>query len=215
MPEKIGRQTVYLKNSPCVISSAGVVGRREGDGPLGSEFDRVFEDGRMNEDSWEKAESDLHRCAVETAISKAGLSAADIDLILAGDLLGQSMGTTFGIRELNIPFLGLYGACSTMALSLATAALFVDSGAVNVAVASTSSHFCSAEKQFRMPLEYGGQRTPTAQWTVTGAGATVITQNDCGARIEKVIIGRIQDYSIKDPNNMGAAMAPVDVKLTP
>lgn len=208
LPEKIGRQTVYLKNSPCVISSAGVVGRREGDGPLGSEFDRVFEDGRMNEDSWEKAESDLHRCAVETAISKAGLSAADIDLILAGDLLGQSMGTTFGIRELNIPFLGLYGACSTMALSLATAALFVDSGAVNVAVASTSSHFCSAEKQFRLPLEYGGQRPPQAQWTATASGAAVIGKEKGNVTVSSLTYGKICDLGITDANNMGAAMAP-------
>jgi len=215
LPLKIGRQTVCLKNSPCVISSAGVVGKREGDGPLGSEFDKVFEDGRMNEDSWEKAESDLHRCAVETAISKSGLLASDIDLILAGDLLGQSMGTTFGIRGLNIPFLGLYGACSTMALSLATAALFVDSGAVNTAVASTSSHFCSAEKQFRLPLEYGGQRPPQAQWTATAAGAAVIGKASGCVRVSSLTYGKICDLGITDANNMGAAMAPVDVKIEP
>ena len=145
LPQKIGRQTVKLTSLPCIISSAGVVGKKEGDGPLGSEFDRVFEDGRMNEDSWEKAESALQKCAVETALAKAGKSSENIDVILAGDLLGQSMGTTFGVRGLSIPFVGLYGACSTMALSLATASLFVDSGAVNTAVAATSSHFCSAE----------------------------------------------------------------------
>lgn len=139
----------------------------------------------------------------------------NINVIFAGDLLNQCTGTTFGIRELGIPFYGVYGACSTMALSLASAALWVDGGLADTAVASTSSHFCSAEKQFRMPLEYGGQRPPSSQWTVTGAGAAVVSRAAKKTKIEKVIIGRIQDYGIKDANNMGAAMAPVDVKLTP
>lgn len=208
VPKKIGRQTVLLESLPCVLASAGVAGKREGDGPLGSEFDRVFEDGRMNEDSWEKAESDLQKCAVETAIEKAGLTASDVDLILAGDLLGQSMGTTFGIRGMNIPFLGLYGACSTMALSLATAALLVDSGAVNTAVAATSSHFCSAEKQFRLPLEYGGQRPPQAQWTATAAGAAVLGRRGGKVKVSCLTYGKINDLGITDANNMGAAMAP-------
>ncbi|MBQ5824127.1 MAG: stage V sporulation protein AD [Clostridia bacterium] len=208
LPEKIGRQTVLLKNSPCVLASAGVAGKREGNGPLGAEFDRVFEDARMNEDSWEKAESDLQKCAVETAIQKAGLSVNDIDLILAGDLLGQSMGTTFGVRGLDIPFLGLYGACSTMALSLATAALFTDCGAVNKAVAATSSHFCSAEKQFRLPLEYGGQRPPQAQWTATAAGAAVLGRGEGAVKVGCLTYGKICDMGITDANNMGAAMAP-------
>ena len=208
LPQKIGRQTVKLTSLPCIISSAGVVGKKEGDGPLGSEFDRVFEDGRMNEDSWEKAESALQKCAVETALAKAGKSSEDIDVILAGDLLGQSMGTTFGVRGLSIPFVGLYGACSTMALSLATASLFVDSGAVNTAVAATSSHFCSAEKQFRLPLEYGGQRPPQAQWTATAAGAAVIVREGGKVTAECVTFGKICDLGITDANNMGAAMAP-------
>ena len=208
LPEKIGRQTVVLNSLPCIVSSAGVVGKKEGDGPLGDEFDVVFEDGRMNEDSWEKAESALQKCAVETALSKAGKLPQDIDIILAGDLLGQSMGTTFGIRDLSIPFLGLYGACSTMALSLATAALFVDSGAVNTAVAATSSHFCSAEKQFRLPLEYGGQRPAQAQWTATASGAAVIGKGRGKVRVESLTYGKICDLGITDANNMGAAMAP-------
>ena len=208
LPENIGRQTVKLTSSPCIISSAGVVGKKEGDGPLGMEFDRVFEDGRMNEDSWEKAESALQKCAVETALKKAGKTPADIDIVLAGDLLGQSMGTTFGIRDLNIPFVGLYGACSTMALSMATASLLIDSGAVNTAVAATSSHFCSAEKQFRLPLEYGGQRPPQAQWTATAAGAAVIGKGGGKVTAECVTYGKICDLGITDANNMGAAMAP-------
>ena len=149
MPEKIGRQTVKLKESPVIIASAGVVGKKEGDGPLKNEFDLIFEDGRMGEDSWEKAESALQRAAIEKAIEKSGKAKEDIDMLFAGDLLGQSIGSTFGVRGLGIPFAGLFGACSTMALSLAMAGVFVDSNAAKTAVAATSSHFCSAERQFR------------------------------------------------------------------
>ncbi len=208
MPVRQGRYTLLLPSMPGISGYAAVAGKKESEGPLGNAFDYVYEDGMAGEKSWEKAESVLHRDAVTRALSKAGVSLEDADVIFAGDLLNQCTGTTFGIRELGIPFAGVYGACSTMALSMAMGAVWVDGKMCNTAVASTSSHFCSAEKQFRMPLEYGGQRTPTAQWTVTGAGAAVITQKDCGAKIEKVIIGRIQDYGIKDPNNMGAAMAP-------
>lgn len=208
MPVRQGRYTLLLPSMPGISGYAAVVGKKEGEGPLSSAFDYVYEDGMAGEKSWEKAESLLHRDAVTRSLSKAGISPEDADVIFAGDLLNQCTGTTFGIREMGIPFAGVYGACSTMALSMAMASVWVDSKVCSTAVASTSSHFCSAEKQFRMPLEYGGQRTPTAQWTVTGAGAAVITQKDCGAKIEKVIIGRIQDYGIKDPNNMGAAMAP-------
>lgn len=203
-----GRQTVKMLDSPRIIASAGVVGKKEGEGPLGKEFDAVFPDGRMNENSWEKAESALQKAAVETAIKKSGRKNADIDLLFAGDLLSQSIGTTFGIRELGIPFFGLYGACSTMALSLAAAAVFVDCGAAKTAVAATSSHFCSAEKQFRLPLEYGGQRPPQAQWTATAAGAAVVEKAEKGISIERVTFGKICDLGVTDANNMGAAMAP-------
>lgn len=215
MPLKQGKYTVCLPTAPGIAGYASVVGKKEGEGPLKDKFDRVYEDGSMGEKSWEKAESIIHGDAVSRAIEKAEFAAGDIDVIFAGDLLNQCIGTTFGIRELGIPFAGMYGACSTMALSMAAAAVCVDSRIVQKAVASTSSHFCSAEKQFRMPLEYGGQRTPTAQWTATAAGAVVISDTNAKVCVEKVIIGRIQDYGIKDPNNMGAAMAPVDVKLTP
>ncbi len=215
MSVRQGKYTLSLVSEPGIIGYASVVGKKEGEGPLKNKFDRVFEDGTVGEKSWEKAESIIHGEAVTRAISKSGLSAGDVGIIFAGDLLNQCIGTTFGIKELGIPFAGMYGACSTMALSMAAASLFVDSKIVNRAVASTSSHFCSAEKQFRMPLEYGGQRTPTSQWTATASGAVVISDEEAKVRIEKVIIGRIQDYGIKDPNNMGAAMAPVDVKLTP
>lgn len=215
MPEKQGRYTLNLPGRPGISGYAAVVGKKEGEGPLGKEFDYIYEDAMAGEKSWEKAESVIHRDAVSRAIAKAGISPQNADIIFAGDLLNQCMGTTFGIRELGIPFAGLYGACSTMALSLAAAALCVDCSAVKTAVASTSSHFCSAEKQFRMPLEYGGQRPPTSQWTATAAGAAVVCNKKCPVRIDKIIIGRIQDYGIKDPNNMGAAMAPVNVKITP
>lgn len=215
MPVRQGRYTLMLPSAPGIAGYAAVVGKKEGEGPLAEEFDYIYEDGTAGEKSWEKAESVIHRDAVTRAISKAGISAADADVIFAGDLLNQCTGTTFGIREMGIPFMGVYGACSTMALSMAAAAASVDSLLASTAIASTSSHFCSAEKQFRMPLEYGGQRTPTAQWTATAAGAAVISKKESKARIEKIIIGRIKDYGIKDANNMGAAMAPVDVKLTP
>ena len=142
------------------------------------------------------------------ALSKAQKSPADVDVIFAGDLLNQCIGTCFGIRELDMPLAGLYGACSTMALSLLMASVFIDTGTAGLAVASTSSHFCSAEKQFRLPLEYGGQRPPSAQWTATAAGAAVLASSGEGPRVESVIIGKMQDLGIKDANNMGAAMAP-------
>lgn len=208
MPVRQGKYTLMLPSLPGIAGYAAVVGKKEGEGPLAEEFDYIYDDGTAGEDSWEKAESVIHRDAVTRAISKAGISSGDADVIFAGDLLNQCTGTTFGIREMGIPFMGVYGACSTMALSMAAAAACVDSLLARTAIASTSSHFCSAEKQFRMPLEYGGQRTPTAQWTATAAGAAVITKKETKARIEKIIIGRIQDYGIKDANNMGAAMAP-------
>ena len=215
MPVRLGRYTLLLPSEPGILGYAAVAGKKEGEGPLGELFDYIYEESTAGEKSWEKAESVIHRDAITRAISKAGISPQDADVIFAGDLLNQCTSSTFGIREMGIPFVGVYGACSTMALSLAMASIWVDSKVCDFAVASTSSHFCSAEKQFRMPLEYGGQRTPTSQWTATAAGAAVVSKNKSKAKIEKVIIGRIQDYGIKDPNNMGAAMAPDDVKLTP
>ena len=208
MNKKTGRQTIILENRPRIIASAGVVGKKECEGPLREEFDRIFTDGRMNEDSWEKAESALQKAAIETVIEKSGRKNEDIDLLFAGDLLGQCIGTTFGIRDFGIPFAGLYGACSTMALSLAMAGVFVNSGAAQTAIAATSSHFCSAEKQFRLPLEYGGQRPPQAQWTATAAGAAVVENAVRGIAIEAVTFGKICDMGVTDANNMGAAMAP-------
>lgn len=210
MAERQGKYTLNLTSKPSVHGHAAVVGKTEGEGPLAKEFDYAYSDDTIDGcPSWEKAESTLQYEAITRAIAKAELSPKDINLIMAGDLLDQCIGTSFGIRELEIPFLGLYGACSTMALSMALASVLVDSGAVKYAVASTSSHFASAERQFRLPLEYGGQRPPSAQRTATASGAAVISANkkNCPC-VESVIFGKIVDLGIKDANNMGAAMAP-------
>lgn len=214
MPKRIGTRTVLLENKPTVIGHAAVVGQTEGEGPLGKEFDRVHQDDTVGKASFEQAESAMQREAIVCALEKAGKTPADADFILSGDLLAQCIGSAFGVRDLGIPFLGLYGACSTMALSLGLASVLVDSGAANLAVAATSSHFASAERQFRQPLEYGGQRPPTAQRTATAAGATVLsdtapqTSAKPTAHIAAVTFGKIVDLGIKDANNMGAAMAP-------
>jgi len=215
MAQKIGKRTLELSNKPHIISYGTVVGKKEHEGPLSKEFDYYTQDSFFNEKSFEKAESKLQRTAVQIALDKVGLKAEEIDKIFAGDLLNQCIGSSFGLRELGIPFIGLYGACSTMALSTGLASIFVDCGAVERAVAVTSSHFCSAERQYRYPLNYGCQRTPNAQWTVTGSGALILSAGGKGPYIDKVTFGEIEDYGITDTNNMGAAMAPDDVKIRP
>lgn len=201
-------RVIKFKNPPTITCVASIVGKEEGKGPLAHEFDEIFEDATFGEDSWEKAESTLQKKTIEKLIEKSGRKNDEIDLLFAGDLLNQCTGSSFGIRDLSIPFAGMYGACSTMALTLATASVFVASGATSVAVAATSSHFCSSEKQFRFPLEYGGQRTPTAQRTCTAAGASMVEKSGGRVMIDSVIFGKIQDLGITDANNMGAAMAP-------
>lgn len=208
MAKRIGSRTVQLAHPVHCIASAAVGGKKEGEGPLHAYFDRIFPDTTMQEPSWEKAESQLQTEAVQCALKKAALPAEQVDLILAGDLLNQCIGSAFGLRSLNIPFLGQYGACSTMAQTLAVGAMLIDGGCASHAVAVTSSHFCSAERQFRFPLEYGSIRPPTAQWTVTAAGAAVLAASGNGPWIDRVTVGRIVDLGIADANNMGAAMAP-------
>ena len=215
MATRIGRSTVSLPTHPRILASAAVVGKKEGEGPLGQEFDAVFEDVSMGEASWEKAESRLQKEAFDRALEKAELTPADLQLLLAGDLLDQCTASAFGLRDSGVPLLGQYGACSTMAQTIAVAAMLTDSGVSKRAAAVTSSHFCSAERQFRYPLAYGGQRTPTAQWTATAAGCAVVGEADSGVAVEDVCIGRIVDLGITDANNMGAAMAPADGILTP
>jgi stage V sporulation protein AD len=212
MPAKIGKYTIELQTNPAVVGYAAVVGKKEGEGPYGKYYDQCHNDTTLGESSWERAESRLQNEAVHLALHKAGLQNTDIDCIFAGDLLNQCISSTFGLRSLDIPFLGQYGACSTMAQTLGIASLFVESGAALRAAAVTSSHFCSAERQFRYPLEYGGQRTPTAQWTATAAGSVILGARSqyLSAKIgmQAVTFGRIADFGVKDVNNMGAAMAP-------
>lgn len=205
--KRIGKYTIMLQNQPKIIASAAIVGKKEAEGPLSEDFDQTFSDSKLGEDSWEKAETSFLKKVVELAIKKANKEPQDVDMILAGDLMNQCTTSSFGLRELNIPFLGQYGACSTMAQTLMMAAIMVDSGAASTAAAATASHFCSAERQFRLPLEYGGQRTPTAQWTVSGAGCAVVG-DEGSIKIVDVMPGKIVDLGIKDAANMGAAMAP-------
>lgn len=206
---RIGKYTVRT-DGVFVSSAAAAVGKTEHDGPMGEYFDFSYPDDGIGQTSWEQAESELHRKAVETAIKKANLMPDEINIHFGGDLLNQCCATTFGVKDFNIPIAGLFGACSTMALALALSAVLVSSGYVDNALASASSHFCSAEKQFRFPLEYGGQRPPTAQRTATAAGAGIISNSDNGSsvKIQSAIFGRICDPDITDANNMGAAMAP-------
>ncbi len=207
MAKRIGEATIELSGKAGISQSVGIAGSKELAGPLGQYFDIAFKDDKLGQETWEKAESTLQTTAVKTLLKKAELMEGDIDVIFAGDLLNQCISSTFGLRELGIPLYGQYGACSTMAQTIAVASVFVESGAANRAAAVTSSHFCSAERQFRLPIEYGGQRTPTAQWTVTGAGAALI-ETDSQIKVKHLTTGRIVDLSVKDATNMGAAMAP-------
>ena len=208
MAQRLKMGTILLSRRISIKTASAAVGHKEGEGPLAEYFDRVYKDDLLGQSSWEKAESRLQTEASNIALEKAGMTTENIDVILAGDLLNQCISSTFGLRSLGIPYLGQYGACSTMAQGIAVSALLIESGGVNTAMAVTSSHFCSAERQFRLPIEYGGQRTLTAQWTVTGAGAAIIGEGEGNGRICSVTIGKITDYKIKDANNMGAAMAP-------
>ena len=206
--KKLGRQTVALQDPPSVIGSAAVVGKKEGEGPLAATFDHISQDDSFGERSWEKAESAMQKLALAAALSKAGLSVSGLDYLLAGDLLNQCIGSGFAVRGQDVPFLGLYGACSTMAESLSLASMLLDGGYGTKIAAMTSSHFGSAEWQYRSPREYGGQRTPTAQWTVTGSGCVILADQGPGPYITHVTTGKVVDKGIKDAANMGAAMAP-------
>ena len=206
--KKLGSQTFALACPPSIAGWGSVVGKKEGDGPLGSQFDMVSQDSYFGETTWEKAESSMQRLALSHALEKAEQPAGALDALFGGDLNNQCIATSYAARSLNVPFFGLYGACSTMAESLALAALLLDGGFGTQTAAIASSHFCTAERQYRTPLEYGGQRTPTAQWTATASGAVILGQNGPGPYVTHVTAGKIVDRGIKDANNMGAAMAP-------
>ena len=206
--KRAGRQTVQLSHPPSVVSFANIGGRMEGQGPLSDYFDELSPDAFFGKKTWEQGESAMQERVLRRALEKGGLTAGELDYVLAGDLLNQCIGTSFGLRSFHIPFYGLYGACSTMGESLSLAALLIDGGFARLAAAMTSSHYCTAERQYRMPVPYGSQRTPTAQWTVTGAGCVILSREGPGPYITHVTTGKIVDKGIQDANNMGAAMAP-------
>ncbi|MCL1789339.1 MAG: stage V sporulation protein AD [Oscillospiraceae bacterium] len=207
--------TVEMYNSPTVKAFAAAVGKKEGEGPLSKHFDYIGEDitfgtGTHGKDSWEKAETMLQQKALSLALRKGSLGEDDISMIFAGDLLNQCIASGYAARDYDIPFIGLYGACSTMAESLALAAIFIENGLGENAAALTSSHYCTAERQFRFPVNYGSHRTPTSQWTATASGCAVVSPrmpDSPPPYIYAVTFGKVKDYGIKDTNNMGAAMA--------
>ena len=214
--EKIGKQTIKFQNPITILETASIVGPKESQGPMAKYFDHCLDDEFWGEKTWEKAESKIIKETVNTVISKSNIPATDIDFCFAGDLLNQCISSSFGLRELNIPFFGVFGACSTFAESMCLGSVFVSSGSAKNVLCATSSHFCSAEKQFRFPLELGNQRPPSSQWTVTGSGAAILSADGNGPYITHITPGKIVDMGITDANNMGAAMAPafVDTLIT-
>ena len=205
---KQGRQSFLLDNPPVITSWASIAGKKEVEGPLSHTFDIKCRDTYFGQKTWEQAEKHMQQTVLKKLIRKAGIDQSDIGLVFSGDLLNQCIGSSFSLRNTGIPHLGLYGACSTMAESLLMASMAVGGGFSDKVVAMTSSHFASSERQYRFPLGYGGQRTPTSQWTVTGSGAALISSQGSGPRIKACTIGTVTDLGIKDANNMGAAMAP-------
>lgn len=218
MIKRVGKYTVKFTDSPIITAFASVAGKTEGEGPLKDSFDKIIYDSHASQKSFEEAESLFQQEALSLALSKWGSKAEEVDFVFSGDLLNQCIASSFALKSFGIPYLGQYGACATSAQNLIMAAIFTESKAASVAAAVTSSHFCSAERQFRFPLEYGGVRTPTAQRTVTGAAAFVVesalnSQKSIKSmtlcpEITAATVGKIRDFGVKDANNMGAAMAP-------
>lgn len=208
MDVQMGKQSLQFAEAPYIISSASIVGKKEGEGPLGNCFDVVGDDDKFGQDTWEEAESTLQKEAFAMALGKAGISKEEIRYLFSGDLLGQDIATSFGVMDYQVPLFGLYGACSTCGEALSLGAMCVAAGYAEYVVSMTSSHFASAEKQFRFPLEYANQRPLSSTWTVTGSAAYVLGKQRSKARITGITTGKIVDYGIKDSMNMGAAMAP-------
>ena len=206
--KRLGKQTVKLQNAPTVMAFAAVGGKMESEGPLAQHFDYLSEDSYFGAKSWESAESAMLKKCFDTVIHKATINTENLDYIFSGDLLNQCVGSEFAIKDSGVPVFGLFGACSTMAESLSLAAMTIDGGFADNVCAMTSSHFCSAERQFRFPLSYGGQRTPTAQWTATAAGAIILAAQGVGPYVTHITTGKIIDAGITDAANMGSAMAP-------
>lgn len=208
MNKKLGTQTMHFPNPVPILSYASIAGKKEGEGPLSEYYDSIMPDAEWGEDTWEKTESKMQKTALARAVEKGQINLKELDYLFAGDLLNQCISSTFAFRDFGVPFLGVYGACSTMAETLGLAAAMIDGGFAQSTAAVTSSHFCTAERQYRFPLEYGGQRPPTAQWTVTGSGAAVLSKQGTGPCITHFTVGKIIDAGISDANNMGGAMAP-------
>lgn len=205
---KRGRQSFILPEPPVITCWASVAGKKESEGPLAHTFDIKSQDTYFGQKTWEQGEKQMQKLALRKLAEKAGMLPGEFDIVFSGDLLNQCIGSSFTLRNMNIPHLGLYGACSTMAESLLMASMAVGGGFADKVVAMTSSHFASSERQYRFPLGYGGQRTPTAQWTVTGSGAALVCASGNGPKVTACTIGTVKDLGIKDANNMGAAMAP-------
>lgn len=209
--KRIGKKTIKMQNEPTIISTASIVGPKEGEGPLKDLFDVVLKNDLYGEKSWELAESKMIQTALELAVQKANKHLGDIQFLFGGDLLNQIFPASFAAKALGVPFCGIYGACSTMALGMCLSSMMIDGGFADYALNGTSSHYCTAERQFRFPLELGNQKPMTAQWTVTGAGSALISNTGEGPKIKYITIGKVVDKGIEDGNNMGAAMAPAAV----
>lgn len=206
--KKLSQQTAKFKRPPVMLASYSIVGKKEGEGPLGKTFDKVLPDDYYGERTWEKAEGKMLAEAAATAMNKAGITADRVDYFLAGDLLNQTISANFAARHLGIPFLGLYGACATVFEGLSLGSMLIDGGFAEYVVVGSSSHYGTAERQFRFPTEQGTQRPLYAQWTVTGAGAFVLASEGTGIRITQATVGKVVDLGTKDANDMGTAMAP-------
>ena len=209
--KRMGKRTIKLVNSPSIINTATIVGPKEGDGPLREYFDIILEDDLWEQESWEKCEKKMQEEAIRLVLTKANLTENEIDYLFSGDLLNQIISSAYAARQISMPFFGLYGACSTMSESLSLGAMLIDGGFANNIICSTSSHFSTAERQYRFPLEYGSQRPFSSQWTVTGCGASLLSSSGEGPYINYVTTGKVIDPGINDVNNMGAAMAPAAV----
>lgn len=208
-----GRQSLIFENPPYIEQYASIVGQKEGDGPLGKLFDEIESDPMFGMTSWEEAESQLQKKTLQKLLTKSNISQSDIRYLFAGDLLAQLIATSFGLLEFEIPLFGMYGACSTMGEAMSIAAMSVSAGYAEKTIAMASSHYASAEKQFRFPLEYGNQRPLAASWTVTGCGAVIISSKKSDVKISGITTGKIVDYGVKDSTNMGACMAPAASEL--
>ena len=208
MSKRVGAATILMENKISVTSFSAVGGKKEGEGPMRGCFDYIDSDDRFGQNSFEEAESAMQGIAMQNMLEKRGIEPKELSMMFGGDLLNQCIGTSFGVFDFRVPYIGIYGACSTMSEGLMLAAMSVDSGAGDRVAAITSSHFCTAERQYRMPLDYGGQRTPTSQWTATASGALLVEKGQKPPYVRAVTVGRMEDKGIKDANNMGAAMAP-------